>query len=252
MRTSSHDTDSARSYHQYCAVARALDLIGERWTLLIVRELLTGPKRYKDLLDGLPGIGTNLLAARLRHLESADVIRREVLPPPAGSTVYELTDIGQQLESVVMAIGLWGARLMRMPLLETDVVLPNAYFVAMRARFKREAALGVNETYVLRVDRQVFEVRVQDGRCFTRQGASSSPRSATATFTLGVGTLNALLLEGLAAEDALRTGQVKVDGDPRALERFLSMFRLLQAMPPADDDAAATAKMPPARDRSTP
>src|SRR5262252_5679614 len=91
-------TRTARSYNQYCAVARGLDVIGERWTLLIIRDLLVGPKRYKDLLDGLPGIGTNLLAARLRELEKKGIVRRTVLPPPAASTVYELTETGQALE----------------------------------------------------------------------------------------------------------------------------------------------------------
>src|SRR5712692_11476763 len=84
-----------RSYDQYCAVARGLDVIGDRWTLLLVRDLLLGPKRYKDLLAGLPGIGTNLLADRLHELEGAGLIERTVLPPPAGSTVYQLTEAGQ-------------------------------------------------------------------------------------------------------------------------------------------------------------
>src|SRR2546427_12402137 len=99
-----------RSYDQWCAVARSLDVVGERWTLLIVRDLLVGPKRYKDLLIGLPGIGTNLLADRLRELEGAGILRRTVLPPPAGSTVYELTSSGQALEPVILALGRWGAR----------------------------------------------------------------------------------------------------------------------------------------------
>src|SRR6266566_8503741 len=88
---------AARSYDQYCAVARGLDVIGDRWTLLLVRALLLGPIRYKDLLSGLPGIGTNLLADRLKELESAGLIERTVLPPPAGSTVYQLTEAGQAL-----------------------------------------------------------------------------------------------------------------------------------------------------------
>src|SRR5215470_18393749 len=108
-----------RSYNQYCAVARSLDVIGERWTLLIIRDLLVGPKRYKDLLDGLPGIGTNLLAARLRDLEKAGIVRRTLLPPPAASTVYELTEVGRALEPAIFAIGRWGARFLGSPR-ETD------------------------------------------------------------------------------------------------------------------------------------
>src|SRR5918995_3325809 len=98
-----------RRYDQYCALARTLDVVGERWTLLLVRELLLGPRRYKDLLAGLPGIGTNLLAERLRHLEEFGLVRRRSLPPPAGSRVYELTELGRGLESVVMELGRWGA-----------------------------------------------------------------------------------------------------------------------------------------------
>src|SRR5215467_13817890 len=95
------EADRGRSYNQYCAVARGLDVIGERWTLLIIRDLLVGPKRYTDLLDGLPGIGTNLLAERLRDLEAAGLVERAVLPPPAGTTVYRLTADGAALEPVV-------------------------------------------------------------------------------------------------------------------------------------------------------
>src|SRR5918996_4677686 len=98
-----------RRYDQYCALARALDVVGERWTLLLVRELLLGPRRYTDLLGGLPGIGTNLLADRLRYLEQVGLVRRRVLPPPAGSTVYELTELGRELEPTVFALGRWGA-----------------------------------------------------------------------------------------------------------------------------------------------
>jgi DNA-binding HxlR family transcriptional regulator len=86
---------SDRTYNQYCGLAYALDRVGERWTILIIRELIAGPRRYKDLLDGLPGISTNLLAARLKSLEHDGLLQRRVLPPPAGSTVYELTPLGQ-------------------------------------------------------------------------------------------------------------------------------------------------------------
>jgi DNA-binding HxlR family transcriptional regulator len=107
-----------RSYGQYCTVARALDVVGERWTLLLVRELSTGPKRFKDLLEGLPGIGTNLLAARLKKLEGEGIVRRATLPPPAGSNVYELTDLGGSLEPVIVASrgggrGCWTRRVKR-------------------------------------------------------------------------------------------------------------------------------------------
>jgi len=100
----------AKRYEQYCPMAHALDLVGDRWALLVVRELMHGPKRYTDLVEGLPGIGTNILAARLRDLEQADVVRRRTLPPPAASKVYELTDYGSELRPALRELALWGAR----------------------------------------------------------------------------------------------------------------------------------------------
>src|SRR5450756_2718555 len=99
-----------RSYHDACGMAHALDLVGERWALLVVRELVLGPKRYTDLRADLPGISTTVLAHRLDELEQTGVVRRRRLAPPAGSTVYELTDWGQELEPVIRQLGRWGAR----------------------------------------------------------------------------------------------------------------------------------------------
>jgi DNA-binding HxlR family transcriptional regulator len=99
-----------KRYDQYCPVAHALDLVGERWALLVVRELMHGPKRYTDLADGLPGIGTNILASRLRDLEACGVVTKRTLPPPAASRVYELTDYGRGLRAAIRELALWGAR----------------------------------------------------------------------------------------------------------------------------------------------
>jgi DNA-binding HxlR family transcriptional regulator len=99
-----------RHYDQYCPVAHALDLVGERWALLVVRELMHGPKRYTDLAEHLPGIGTNILASRLRDLEACGIVTKHTLPPPAASRVYELTDYGRELRSVIRELALWGAR----------------------------------------------------------------------------------------------------------------------------------------------
>lgn len=210
----------SRSYHQYCGVARALDVVGERWTLLIIRDLLLGPRRYKDLLEGLPGIGTNLLADRLRELEKRGIIRRTVLPPPAGSTVYELTDLGSALGPAVFELGRWGARMLGVPK-QDDQVPTAAVFVAMRVMFRPEQAGGVNEGYELHVDGHVFEVRVEDGRVVTREGFAHSP---SATFTLDGRTLLALLREGLEPRKALAAGRVQVEGKTDTLERFVSFF----------------------------
>ncbi|MET1059180.1 MAG: helix-turn-helix domain-containing protein [Nocardioides sp.] len=99
-----------KRYDQYCPMAHALDLVGDRWSLLVVRELMRGPRRYTDLVDGLPGIGTNVLAARLRDLESHGIVNRTTLPPPAASRVYELTEYGRDLRSAMRELARWGAR----------------------------------------------------------------------------------------------------------------------------------------------
>jgi DNA-binding HxlR family transcriptional regulator len=110
-----------KRYEQYCPVAHALDVVGDRWALLVVRELTQGPKRYTDLADGLPGIGTNILAARLRDLEAAGVVTKRRLPPPAASRVYELTDYGLELKPVMRELALWGARSLGPPTAEDEL-----------------------------------------------------------------------------------------------------------------------------------
>jgi DNA-binding HxlR family transcriptional regulator len=110
-----------KRYDQYCPVAHALDLVGERWALLVVRELMHGPKRYTDLADHLPGIGTNILASRLRDLEACGVIAKRRLPPPAASRVYELTDYGRGLRTVMRELALWGARSLGPPMADDEL-----------------------------------------------------------------------------------------------------------------------------------
>jgi DNA-binding HxlR family transcriptional regulator len=118
---------------QYCPIAHALELVGERWSLLIVRELMHGPKRYTDLADRLPGIGTNILAARLRDLETCGILAKRTLPPPAASRVYELTEYGRDLQRVMRELALWGARSLGPPS-EGDLVagwLANAVDIVL-------------------------------------------------------------------------------------------------------------------------
>jgi DNA-binding HxlR family transcriptional regulator len=111
----------AKTYDHYCPVAHALGAVGERWALLVVRELLQGPKRYTDLAEGLPGIGTNILASRLRDLEKAGVVTKRTLPPPAASRVYELTDYGLELKPVMRELALWGARSLGPPTADDEL-----------------------------------------------------------------------------------------------------------------------------------
>src|SRR2546421_12326679 len=130
---------TTRSYGQFCGFARALELVGERWALLVVRDLVLGPKRFSELRRGLPRIPTNILSARLRELEGAGVVRRRLLPRPAAGVAYELTEYGQELEDVVLRLGLWGAKSLGQPLPE-DIVTTDSLGLALRATFRSEAA----------------------------------------------------------------------------------------------------------------
>jgi len=131
---------TTRSYNQFCALASALDYVGERWTLLIIRELLIGPRRFKDLIEGMPGVSTSLLSERLKTLEQQGLLSQRVLPPPAGSTVYELTPLGQSLEKPILELGKWGAQLL--PASLEGVALPSlgSMAVAIKAFFHPEPA----------------------------------------------------------------------------------------------------------------
>src|SRR5215218_6473636 len=152
----------SKRYDQYCPVCHALGLVGERWALLVVRELLQGPKRYTDLLEGMPGIGTNILAARLRELEEGRVIQKRKLPPPAASTVYELTEYGRQLEEPLYALARWGARSLGPPS-KGDEFAPDWGLNAFAALIDAEAARGLSETYVMRVGDEIYTVKLTDG-----------------------------------------------------------------------------------------
>src|SRR5918993_5125110 len=132
-----------RNYGQYCAIARALEVVGDRWTLLLVRELLTGPKRHTDLRTGLRGIATNVLGDRLQLLQQAGLFRRATLPPPAASTVYELTDRGRQLKPVLLALAGWGLPLLGSPRAQ-DAYRLGWLVLALEERFDPQAARGVN------------------------------------------------------------------------------------------------------------
>ncbi len=209
-----------RSYKQYCALAHTLDLVGERWTLLLLRPLIAGSMRFKDLLEDHPGIGTNLLAARLKRLEREGIVRRVKLPPPAGSTVYELTERGRALEPAMVALTKWGRRSLGLPR-RGMLYRPSWSVLAMKSTFRPEAAQGVRETYEYRIDDEVFHVRVEDGTMEAAQGPGWRPAfvftSDTQTFLrVGTGQLN--------SEEAIRTGALKLGGSTEALQRSFEIF----------------------------
>ena len=207
----------SKRYDQYCPVCHALGLIGERWSLLIVRELLRGPKRYTDLVAGLPGIGTNILADRLRELEHGGILRKRKLPPPAASTVYELTEYGAQLEEPLYALARWGARSLPPPG-PKDEFYEGWGHNAFPALFDPAAASGVTEAYVVRVDDTVYTVRLVAGQLEVEEGAAAD---AALDVELARKTLFALASGKLLSAEA--DVELRV-GDTETLERFFRIF----------------------------
>ena len=228
-----------RSYHDACGMAHALDLVGERWALLVVRELVFGPKRYTDLRADLPGISTTVLAHRLDELEQTGVVRRRRLAPPAGSTVYELTDWGQELEPVIRQLGRWGAR---SPTRRRDAHLSAAGLVlSLRTNYQPDGSDGFAATIELRLggDRFTAEDRftatVQDGQLAVVRGGADEP---DAVIEGAPGVLAGVLRGGRCLQEAIRANDLSVRGDSSAIRRFLSQFSLPEPVsgppPPID------------------
>jgi DNA-binding HxlR family transcriptional regulator len=211
-----------RTYGDGCPIARALDFVGERWALLMVRELLLGPKRYTDQRRGLPNASPNVLSERLRELERAGVVRRRKLPPPAGARVYELTDWGLELEEIVMSLGRWGARSPAPPS-DAPIVSADSVILALRARFDVGAAEGLRADYELRLGEDRFRIEVADGEIETARGSADR---ADATIDTDPDTLSAVVWGGRSLADAQRSGTVTIDGDDTAAERFVRLFPL--------------------------
>jgi DNA-binding HxlR family transcriptional regulator len=210
-----------RKYGDRCGIARALDLIGERWALLVVRELLLGPKRFTDLRAGLPHVGPDVLSQRLRELERDGVVQRRTLAPPAGARVYELTDRGMELEPVILALGRWGSTA---PFPPGDARLGvDSAILALRTLFDPSAADGLSASYELRFGEQRFHARVADGRLEVARGAADDPDASIETDT---GTLSALLWHGRRLPEALRARDIAIEGSRPAVERFLRLFPL--------------------------
>lgn len=209
-----------KTYAQYCPVARALDVVGERWTLLIVRDLLMGPKRYTDLREGLPGIATDILTARLRTLEEAGFVRRRELPRPAPATVYELTEDSLQLRQAILALGRVGMPTLRGPEAGEDV-RPERMVLGLRVSFRAAEFAELTETYELTIDGEPFTVDVGDGAVDTRPGPASSPAMRLRT---DADTFITLLTGELAPAVALADDRAALEGDREVLERFIKAF----------------------------
>jgi DNA-binding HxlR family transcriptional regulator/putative sterol carrier protein len=215
-----------RTYGDGCGIAHALDLVGERWALLVIRELLLGPKRFVDLRAGLPGASPNVLSQRLRELQRAGVVTRGTLPPPAGSRIYQLTDWGRELDGIVIALGRWAARSPSQP---RDPMGIDSIVLALRALFDPGAATGLHASYELRLGEHRFHVDVADAALTAARGAAQHP---DATITTDPETLQAVLWQGLRLTAAQRTGQLTIEGDKAAAERFVRLFPLPQPAQP--------------------
>jgi DNA-binding HxlR family transcriptional regulator len=219
----------AKRFDQYCPIAHALSLVGERWSLLVVRELLKGPRRYTDIAAGLPGIGTNILAARLRQLEEGGVLTRRKLPPPAASTVYELTEYGIGLEEVIYAMARWGARSLGPPGPD-DELYPDWGVNALPALFNPDEARGLTETYVIRIDDYVFTAAIVDGRLHAEVGAAPLPDLDIA---MDMFTFHGVASGELDPFDALKQGRLQSRGEPEVLERCFRVLSFAPRMPAA-------------------
>jgi DNA-binding HxlR family transcriptional regulator/putative sterol carrier protein len=216
-----------RTYGDRCGIARALDAVGERWALLVVRELLLGPKRFTDLRAGLPNLGPDVLSQRLRDLEATGIVRRATLAPPAGARVYELTDRGQQLEPVVLALGAWGSAA---PFPSSDARLGvDSAVLALKTLFDPAAAGSLEEELELRLNGDRFRARIAGGTLEVARGTSARP---AATIETDPATLSRVLWHGRRLTAALRSGDVRIEGDRSAARRFLALFPAPEPAPP--------------------
>jgi DNA-binding HxlR family transcriptional regulator len=212
---------TTRTYDDGCAAAHALDLVGERWALLVVRELLLGPKRFTDLRSGLPHASPNVLAQRLRDLEAVGIVRRGKLPPPAASKIYELTEWGRDLEPVIIALGRWGVR---SPTKPPDAELGiDSLILSFRTMFDPDRAKGLDAVYEFRLGEDRFRAEVAEGRLEIERGTAEQP---DATVETDAGTLAALVYDDLELDDTLSSGDLKIKGDRAAVESFLVLFPL--------------------------
>jgi DNA-binding HxlR family transcriptional regulator len=211
-----------RSYGQYDPLAWALDLVGERWTLLILRDLLLGPRRFTELLDGLPGLSRALLSTRLRKLEDEGLVRRE--RGPRGRHVYAVTDEAWSLAFAFARLGIWGAHRIG-PRRPRDVFRAGSFALGMTVFADREAAKGIRETYEFQVEGERFHLRVDDGRIEPREGPADDPDFVVRTDA----TTCVRIMRGENPAALVAEGVMTGEGSPEAATNLLAIFK-----PPPD------------------
>ena len=213
-----------KRYGQACAIARALDVVGERWSLLLVRELTLGPRRYRDLATGLPGIPSNVLAARLKDLQAAGVVTRRALPAPTDVTVYELTDAGRALQPALKELLDWGLRYGPEP--SQDAAAQPGWGLLGAAG--RPAALPAGQTCELRVGPESFYLSSDAGKLTVRRGPAPD---GDAVVTMPAGTLYSLMTGQTTVTGAVRHSTV--DGDTEIARRALEPLAAAALTKPA-------------------
>jgi DNA-binding HxlR family transcriptional regulator len=221
MKLQKITTSSRRSYDDACGTAHALDLIGERWALLVMRELMIGPRRFGDLRASLPGLSANVLTQRLEGLEEAGIIRRRKLPPPASVQVYELTDWGLEAEPILLALGRWAIRSPRHD--PTLPLSPVALMLSFRAKFDPERASGLNLSIGFRFGEDAFSVSVRGGVLSTQRGEPEQPDVEVAASPSAIA---GLVYAKTRLRDLERQGLLSVAGDRSAMRRFADLFEM--------------------------
>lgn len=215
-----------RTYDDGCAMAHALDLVGERWALLVVRELMLGPKRFSDLRASLPGISANVLTQRLEELEAASILRRRKLPPPIAAWVYELTEWGQQLEPIIREIGRWAARSPHMP--EGAHMSVNSVVLSFRTMFSAAVAGDFKANLQLRLSGEPFRAAIANGVLEIVRGEIAQP---DATIEGESDAVAELVYGARDLDQAVRGGALKIAGDVEAVRRFATLFPLPEPAP---------------------
>jgi DNA-binding HxlR family transcriptional regulator len=218
-----------RTYEAFCPIGSALDVVGERWTLLIVRELMLGPRRYSDLAEWLQGIGTNLLSTRLKELEQHGVVRKRTLPPPSSATVYELTDVGKGLIPVVISLARWGMGFMDEPRPEE---IPARELVrglsGLGAFFDPDLIRDVHETYEFRLgEDETYAVSLDDGHVHVSKGSAHEPDAIIET---DKATTIDLAMGRLSSEVAEASGRVRVTADDAVKARVFRLIKLVERL----------------------
>ena len=220
---------SKRTYGDACGIARALDVLGERWALMIVRELLLGPKRFTDLRAGLPHLSADVLAQRLRDLEAAGVLTRRTLPPPAPAKVYDLTPSGRALEPALVELGRWGGTYASPPEAGCEMSL-DSHILSLQTLFDPDLAAGFAATVQLEIEDQSFSAIVAAGELEVDRGQAGSP---DATITTDPSTFIDVLHGRRDLAATLEAGELEIEGDEAVATRFLGLAPLPVPQPTA-------------------